>query len=124
MFINSSSLCCNFCIQIPFSNEFIVVGEYSGNAAQPDTDMEKMDRLRSFAQRSRVSVMQWVDTDYGNDDPAAIKAKPDQVEWVRTLPFLILHLGCLGVIWVGWSWTAVVVAAGLYLARMFAITGF
>ena len=55
---------------------------------------------------------------------AAIKAKPDRVEWVRTIPFVILHLGCLGIIWVGWSWTAVAAAIGLYLARMFAITGF
>ncbi len=31
---------------------------------------------------------------------------------------------CLGVFWVGWSWIAVAVAAGLYLIRMFAITGF
>ena len=38
--------------------------------------------------------------------------------------YLALHLVCLGVIWVGWSWTAVWVATGLYLVRMFAITGF
>jgi stearoyl-CoA desaturase (delta-9 desaturase) len=31
---------------------------------------------------------------------------------------------CLGVIWVGWSWTAIWVAALLYFVRMFAITGF
>ena len=31
---------------------------------------------------------------------------------------------CIGVIWVGWSWTAILVALGLYLVRMFAITGF
>jgi stearoyl-CoA desaturase (delta-9 desaturase) len=40
------------------------------------------------------------------------------------LPFVFLHLGCLGVIWAGWSMTAVVVAVVLYLVRMFAITGF
>jgi len=28
------------------------------------------------------------------------------------------------VIWVGWSWTSIAVAAGLYVLRMFAITGF
>ena len=71
-----------------------------------------------------VSVVQWVDSDYGNGDVAAIKARPDRVEWVRAIPFVILHLGCLGVFWVGWSWTAVAAAIGLYLARMFAITGF
>ncbi|MDX2198254.1 MAG: acyl-CoA desaturase [Phycisphaerae bacterium] len=35
-----------------------------------------------------------------------------------------MHAGCLGVIWVGWSWVAVAVAAFLYFLRMFAITGF
>ncbi len=35
-----------------------------------------------------------------------------------------MHTMCLGVIWVGWSWFAVLTAAGLYFIRMFAITGF
>ena len=75
---------------------------------------------------SRVgrSLKQWFDADYGNGDVAAIRARPDRVEFVRVLPVLILHLGCLGVIWCGWSWTAVVAAVALYLVRMFAITGF
>lgn len=47
-----------------------------------------------------------------------------RLEPVRLIPYLILHGGCLGVVWVGWSWTAVAVAAALYLVRMFAITGF
>jgi len=38
--------------------------------------------------------------------------------------YLSVHLACLGVVWVGWSWTAVWVAAGLYFVRMFAVTGF
>ena len=45
-------------------------------------------------------------------------------DWRRIVPFLALHLGCFAVLWVGWSWTAVLAAAGLYLARMFAITAF
>jgi len=39
------------------------------------------------------------------------------------LPFVALHLACAAVIWVGWSPVAVLVALGLYLLRMFAITG-
>jgi len=35
-----------------------------------------------------------------------------------------MHVLCLGVYWVGWSWASVGVAVGLYVARMFAITGF
>jgi stearoyl-CoA desaturase (delta-9 desaturase) len=30
---------------------------------------------------------------------------------------------CLGVIWVGWRWTAIAVAVAFYFVRMFAITG-
>jgi len=46
------------------------------------------------------------------------------VDWVRVVPFLGVHLACLGVIWVGWSWSAVGIAVGLYFLRMFAITAF
>jgi stearoyl-CoA desaturase (delta-9 desaturase) len=48
----------------------------------------------------------------------------DRVDWLRCIPFVAIHLGCLAVFWVGFSWTALAVAAGLYIARMFAITGF
>ena len=71
-----------------------------------------------------TSLQQWVDADYTNQPLEETLSQPDRVDWVRTLPFLILHLGCLGVIWVGWSWFAVGTAVTLYLARMFAITGF
>lgn len=46
------------------------------------------------------------------------------LDWFRILPYIGVHLACLGVIWVGWSPVAVGVAIGLYLIRMFAITGF
>jgi stearoyl-CoA desaturase (delta-9 desaturase) len=40
------------------------------------------------------------------------------------MSFVILHVGCLGVIWTGWSWFAVGSAVFLYFIRMFAVTGF
>lgn len=60
------------------------------------------------------------------DNAAAPGAGTDgrRIDWLRVVPFLALHLGCLAVIWVGWSTTAVLVAAALYMLRMFAITGF
>ncbi len=64
-------------------------------------------------------LVQWFDT-----SQAAEGGPTDRVDWVRVIPFLGVHAMCLGVIWVGWSWTAVGVAAGLYAVRMFAITGF
>jgi stearoyl-CoA desaturase (delta-9 desaturase) len=78
----------------------------------------------TLGRRLLVSLAQWFDADYGNEDFSAIRAKPDKVEWTRVLPFILLHLGCLGVFFAGWSWTAVGIAAFLYFVRMFAITGF
>jgi len=54
--------------------------------------------------------------------PEAGDAK--RIDWLRVLPFLGLHLACFGVLWVGWSWTAVSIALALYALRMLAITGF
>jgi stearoyl-CoA desaturase (delta-9 desaturase) len=71
-----------------------------------------------------VTLRQWFDSDYFPEGADAVRAKPDRFEFRRCLPFLFTHLGCLGVLWVGWSWTAVGVAAALYVVRMFAVTGF
>ena len=66
-------------------------------------------------------LLQWFDT---AASPVPASSRRHQVDWVRVLPFVGMHVACLGVIWVGASWTAVAVAGGLYVARMFAITGF
>ena len=47
-----------------------------------------------------------------------------QVDWVRVAPFILVHLGCLAIIWTGWSPVAVSACAAMYLVRIFAITGF
>ena len=49
---------------------------------------------------------------------------PYRVDWIRSIPFIALHLMCLGIIFVGWSLAAVAVAISLYFARMFFVTGF
>ena len=77
-----------------------------------------------LVRRCLTSFVHWFDSDFGTPDLASLKEKPDRVEWVRAIPFLILHLGCLGAIWTGWSWFAVGSAIFLYFARMFAVTGF
>lgn len=51
-------------------------------------------------------------------------AESDSIEWMRIIPYMALHASAITVIWVGWSPTAVAVAAVLYFLRMFAITGF
>ena len=70
------------------------------------------------------SLVRWFDSDYIPEGAESFRSTPKQVDWPRTIPFIILHLGCLGVIWVGVSSLAVWLAVGLYFFRMFAITGF
>src|SRR5213078_4517447 len=65
------------------------------------------------------ALVQWMDTssaDTGGD--------PDRIDWLRVLPFVGMHLACLGVFFVGVSPVALWTAAALYALRMFAITGF
>ena len=69
-----------------------------------------------------TSFRRWFDTDAAAEQLTSADAK--KVDWLRILPFVGMHLMCLGVIWVGWSWIAVSAAIGLYFIRMFAITGF
>ncbi len=52
------------------------------------------------------------------------KSEHPPIDWLRCIPFILLHVGCLAVIWVGWSWPAVLVAALLYALRVFALTAF
>lgn len=70
------------------------------------------------------SILQWFDTDFGNDSIATAQNRPDKVDLVRCVPFISLHVGCLGIYFTGWSWFAVATAFFLYFIRMFAITGF
>ncbi|MGE3618500.1 MAG: fatty acid desaturase, partial [Gemmatimonadales bacterium] len=72
----------------------------------------------------RKTLSLWFDQ---GDSVAAALTTPDgpkRVEWLRVIPFIGMHLACLGVFFVQWRLDAVAVAGGLYLVRMFAITGF
>ena len=68
----------------------------------------------------------WLDSDYNPSgiDPKEARQLEDKVDWERCIPFIILHLGLVFLIWVGWSPTAVIAALICYVLRMFAITGF
>jgi stearoyl-CoA desaturase (delta-9 desaturase) len=68
-------------------------------------------------------LLRAVDSDYFPEGEEAVRSKPEKFEFSRSIPFIILHLGCLGVIWTGWSPAAVATAVALYFIRMFAITG-
>lgn len=66
------------------------------------------------------SIKRWFD-----NEAVAMPADDRRgIDWARVAPFVLLHLACFAVIWVGVSVTAVIVAVALYALRMFAITAF
>ena len=68
------------------------------------------------------SIKRWFDT-YAEKD--SIPESDDRrIDWLRTIPFIAMHLAVLGVLLVGWSPIAVLAAVGFYVLRMFAITAF
>jgi stearoyl-CoA desaturase (delta-9 desaturase) len=88
-----------------------------------DSNQLPLSIPKSNIGRLLASLVQWVDSDHSTETPEAIRAQPDGVNLVRCIPFVILHLGCFGLIWTGWSWFAVWIAVALYFVRMFAVTG-
>jgi stearoyl-CoA desaturase (delta-9 desaturase) len=72
--------------------------------------------------KALLAIIRWFDSEAGTG--ATESEAGFGVDWLRVLPFILLHAACLLVFVVGWSWTAVAVALALYLFRMFAITGF
>ncbi|HEY6893424.1 MAG TPA: fatty acid desaturase [Rhodanobacteraceae bacterium] len=88
----------------------------TANPAPP----EAPNTAESLAARSARTLRRWIDTNANPDDPAS----PDRIDWMRALPFLGMHVACIGVLWVGVSPTAIAVAVALYAVRMFALTAF
>ncbi|APR85729.1 Fatty acid desaturase [Minicystis rosea] len=47
----------------------------------------------------------------------------DRIEWLRSSPFLLVHVAAVvGVVWMGFSWSGLALAAALYVTRMFGVT--
>ncbi|AND67693.1 hypothetical protein ATSB10_02390 [Dyella thiooxydans] len=70
--------------------------------------------------RMATGLVRWFDTSAQD----AVGDEDDRIDWTRVLPFIGMHLACVAVIWVGFSWFAFWVALGLYALRMFAVTAF
>ncbi|MDC8012093.1 acyl-CoA desaturase [Tahibacter soli] len=75
--------------------------------------------------RAALALSRWFDTT-GTDTTGADAAGGDDraIDWLRVVPFLGMHVMCLGVFFVGVSPFALWTALALYAVRMFAITGF
>jgi stearoyl-CoA desaturase (delta-9 desaturase) len=82
---------------------------------------DTVTKTRGVWRRAALAVINWFDTSH---QPAVDAAKLDRIAWLRIIPFIGLHVACVGVFFVGVSWFAVAVAVFLYALRMFAITGF
>jgi stearoyl-CoA desaturase (Delta-9 desaturase) len=76
----------------------------------------------SLPRRCLVALRQWFDT--GAAAESAAGGDPDRIDWARVVPFIGMHLACLAVFWVGFSWFALWTAVALYGVRMFAVTAF
>ncbi len=70
--------------------------------------------------RAWALLLAWVDGRAGGVDAG----DPRRIDWLRQVPFIAIHAGCLALPWVGVSVVAVATAVALYALRMFAITGF
>jgi stearoyl-CoA desaturase (delta-9 desaturase) len=79
-----------------------------------------METTPSLSRRIGTALARWLDSGAGD----ACDDDDRHIDWLRTLPFIALHLACVAVIWVGVSGVAVAAAVSLYVIRMFAITGF
>jgi stearoyl-CoA desaturase (delta-9 desaturase) len=72
-----------------------------------------------------INVLQWFDSDAGiTNDRNQLSDETRKVNWLRCLPFILIHLACFGVLLVGWSPAAVIMCLAMFWLRMFAITAF
>jgi len=71
-----------------------------------------------------TSLRRWFDTQGAHGQQATDDAANDGVDWPRAVPFILIHAGCLGVLWVGVSPAAVAAALSMYVLRMFFLTAF
>ena len=62
--------------------------------------------------------------DYFQRRPICSGDSKSRVDWVRCIPFLLMHVACLAVFWVGWSGAAVAIGLATLFLRVFGLTGF
>ncbi len=78
-----------------------------------------MEKTNSKHTKKNI-ILRWIDNNASEDEAKDIEG----IDWLRVIPFILMHLACFFVISVGWSPVAVWVAGISYFVRMFAITAF
>ena len=88
-----------------------------------------MNKQKKTYSRFFNTVINWFDSYAQNKNspttPNTARVNQEEsLNWLRIVPFLLLHLACFAVIWVGWSPIAIIVAISFYVLRMVGITAF
>lgn len=63
-----------------------------------------------------------VATTPANDQSLSVSEPIQKRLGIKTIPFVLMHLACLGAFFTGISWFAILLCVGLYALRMFALT--
>jgi stearoyl-CoA desaturase (delta-9 desaturase) len=50
------------------------------------------------------------------------RAADERIDWLQSIPFILMHLAPIGIVWTGFSWREAVLCVALYFGRMFFIT--
>lgn len=79
---------------------------------------------RQAARRWAGAMRRWFDTQAQEEPGESGRDADAGIDWPRAIPFILMHVACLGVLWVGVSPVALAVAAFMYAVRMFALTAF
>jgi stearoyl-CoA desaturase (delta-9 desaturase) len=69
-----------------------------------------------------AALRRWLDSNTAPETDPTEDGR--RIDWLRVLPYVLVHAGCLGALWAGVSPLAVAVAVALFVVRMFAITAF
>lgn len=78
-----------------------------------------INKLSRFSNRMAYLMLRWFD-----NESTPVHTGVNTIDWGRIIPFVLMHVACLGVFFVGCSTFSVVCALALYAIRIFAIGGF
>ncbi len=81
--------------------------------------MNLTNKFASILYQISQLPLRWID-----NNATPVHTGPNEIDWARIIPFMIIHLACLGAFFVGYSAFALGTALFLYGLRVFAITGF
>jgi len=100
----------------------MAMGKQVATSAEKHEATPRRNSTASTIERVGAALHCWFDT---SSATLTQKTKDENaIDWLRAIPFLAMHLACLGVLWVGVSKVAIAMAVAMYAIRMFALTGF